>query len=61
MAWAGQKKMGLLGYSVLPTVLVQDAFAAIGRLAGTKQPAAPTPQDCKNHRRKDRSAWRLDR
>ncbi len=40
IACAGQQKMDTLGYSPLPPNLVNEDFAAIGRLNGATQPAA---------------------
>jgi ABC-type phosphate transport system substrate-binding protein len=42
IACAGQQKMDVLGYSPLPPNLVDEDFAAIGRLNGATQPA-PVP------------------
>jgi phosphate transport system substrate-binding protein len=42
----GQQTAGLLGYAYLPKNLVRDAFAAIGRIYGGKQPAPPTSASC---------------
>jgi hypothetical protein len=42
----GQQTAGLLGYAYLPKNLVKDAFAAIGRIYGAKQPAPPTSASC---------------
>ena len=48
LACAGQEDMSELGYSPLPVTLVQDDFAAIGRINGAVQPPAPTPANCPN-------------
>ena len=48
LACAGQARMDVLGYSPLPPVLVQEDFAAIGRMNGGVQPPAPTAANCKN-------------
>jgi phosphate transport system substrate-binding protein len=42
----GQQTAGRLGYAYLPKNLVKDAFAAIGRIYGAKQPAPPTSANC---------------
>lgn len=48
LACDGQAKMAVLGYSPLPTNLVQEDFDAIGRINGGVQPAPPTPSTCAN-------------
>ena len=48
LACAGQEKMALLGYSPLPPILVEEDFAAIGRMNGGVQPPAPTAANCRN-------------
>ena len=48
LACAGQVKMAELGYSPLPTNLVQEDFDAVGRLTGGRQPPPPTPATCQN-------------
>jgi len=42
----GQQKVALLGYAPLPRSLVRQAFAAIGRINGSDEPARPTPANC---------------
>jgi phosphate transport system substrate-binding protein len=48
LACAGQQQMALLGYSPLPPNLVNEDFAAIGRLNGGQQPPPATAANCKN-------------
>lgn len=48
LACDGQAKMVQLGYSPLPPVLVEEDFAAVGRLNGGQQPPPPTAANCKN-------------
>lgn len=48
VACAGQEKMAQLGYSPLPPNLVEEDFAAIGRLNGAQEPPPPTAENCKN-------------
>ena len=44
----GQSKMAVLGYAPLSEQLVEDAFAAIGRINGATQPPPPTATNCPN-------------
>ncbi len=45
---SGQSRMAALGYAPLSEPLVEDAFAAIGRINGATQPPPPTPANCPN-------------
>ncbi len=42
----GQQQVSLLGYAPLPQKLVREAFAAIGRINGSDEPATPTAANC---------------
>ena len=44
----GQSKMALLGYAPLSEQLVEDAFAAIGRINGATEPPPPNATNCPN-------------
>jgi phosphate transport system substrate-binding protein len=48
VACQGQVTMPSLGYSPIPPNLVEDDFAAIGRMNGGHQPPPPTAANCKN-------------
>jgi ABC-type phosphate transport system substrate-binding protein len=45
---AGQEKMALLGYTVLPRRLVVQAFSGIDRISGATEPRSPTAANCAN-------------
>jgi ABC-type phosphate transport system substrate-binding protein len=45
---AGQEKMALLGYTILPPRLVAQAFSAIDRINGAVEPRSPTAENCPN-------------
>ena len=45
---AGQTGMATLGYAPLPEQLVEQAFAAIGRIPGATEPPPPTATSCPN-------------
>jgi phosphate transport system substrate-binding protein len=45
---SGQTHVAQLGYAALPEQLVEDAFAAIGRIDGATQPPPPTATNCPN-------------
>ena len=53
---SGQAHVAQLGYAALPEQLVEDAFAAIGRIDGATEPPPPTATNCPNpdHYRGDR-------
>jgi phosphate transport system substrate-binding protein len=44
----GQSEMDVLGYLPLSPQLVDEAFAAIGRIDGATEPPPPTPANCAN-------------
>ena len=44
----GQTQMAALGYAPLSEQLVEDAFAAIGRINGATEPPPPTAANCPN-------------
>jgi phosphate transport system substrate-binding protein len=44
----GQSKMAALGYAPLSEQLVEEAFAAVGRINGATEPPPPTPANCPN-------------
>jgi phosphate transport system substrate-binding protein len=48
LACQGQESMVSLGYSPIPPNLVEEDFAAIGRLNGATEPPPPTPANCAN-------------
>jgi phosphate transport system substrate-binding protein len=48
VACEGQSRMADLGYSPLPPNLVEDDFAAAGRLPGGTSPPAPNASNCAN-------------
>ena len=45
---SGQAHVAQLGYAALPEQLVEDAFAAIGRIDGATEPPPPTATNCPN-------------